>query len=160
MRVGIGYDVHPLRPGRDLVIGGVHIVHPLGLDGHSDADVLTHAVIDSLLGAAALGDIGQHFPPADERWKGVSSDRFLADAAARVRARGGVISHLDVANIGEGPRIAPYREAMRARIAAICGIEVERVGVKATTNEGLGFIGRGEGAAAQAVATIRLPFLP
>ena len=121
---------------------------------------MLHALTDAVLWALGDFDIGQHFPPADERWKGVSSDRFLADAAARVRARGGVISHLDVANIGEGPRIAPYREAMRARIAAICGIEVERVGVKATTNEGLGFIGRGEGAAAHAVATIRLPFVP
>ena len=160
VRVGIGYDVHALGPGSVVMLGGVAIPHTRGLIGHSDADVVLHALTDAVLGALGDGDIGQHFPPADERWKGVSSDRFLADAAARVRARGGVISHLDVAYIGEGPRIAPYREAMRARIAAICGVEVERVGVKATTNEGLGFIGRGEGAAAQAVATIRLPFLP
>ena len=119
---------------------------------------MLHALTDAVLGALGDGDIGEHFPPSDERWKGVSSDRFLADAVGRVRARGGVIAHLDVSYIGEGPKIAPHRETMRARIAAICGVGVDRVGVKATTNEGLGFIGRGEGAAAHAVATIRLPF--
>jgi 2-C-methyl-D-erythritol 4-phosphate cytidylyltransferase/2-C-methyl-D-erythritol 2,4-cyclodiphosphate synthase len=149
VRVGVGYDVHPLGAGSAVI-----------LIGHSDADVVLHALTDAVLGALGDGDIGEHFPPSDERWKGVSSDRFLADAAARVRARGGVIAHLDVSYIGEGPKIAPHREAMRARIAAICGIDVGHVGVKATTNEGLGFIGRGEGAAAHAVATIRLPFAP
>jgi 2-C-methyl-D-erythritol 4-phosphate cytidylyltransferase/2-C-methyl-D-erythritol 2,4-cyclodiphosphate synthase len=139
------------------MLGGVSIPHTRGLIGHSDADVVLHAVTDAILGALGEGDIGQHFPSTDDRWKGVSSDRFLADAAARVRAREGIIAHLDIAYVGEGPKIAPYREAIRASIAGIAGIGIDRVGLKATTNEGLGFIGRGEGAAAHAVATIRLP---
>jgi 2-C-methyl-D-erythritol 4-phosphate cytidylyltransferase/2-C-methyl-D-erythritol 2,4-cyclodiphosphate synthase len=126
--------------------------------GHSDADVVLHALTDALLGALADGDIGVHFPPSDPRWRGASSDRFLSDAVARVRARGGVIAHLDVSIIAEAPRIAPHRDAMRARIAEICAIGVDRVSVKAGTNEGLGFVGRGEGITAQATATIRLPF--
>lgn len=158
VRVGVGYDVHALGTGSEVVLGGVVIPHTRGLVGHSDADVVLHALTDAVLGALGDGDIGEHFPPSDERWRGASSDRFLADAAARVRARGGVIAHLDVSYIGEGPKIAPHREAMRTRIAAICGIGIDRVGVKATTNEGLGFIGRGEGVAAHAVATIRLSF--
>ena len=160
VHVGVGYDVHPLGPGSEVMLGGVAIPHTRGLIGHSDADVVLHALTDAVLGALGDGDIGQHFPPSDQKWRGVSSDRFLADATARVRARGGAIAHLDVAYIGEGPKIAPDREAMRASIAKICGIPVARVGVKATTNEGLGFIGRGEGVAAHAVATIRLPFAP
>jgi 2-C-methyl-D-erythritol 4-phosphate cytidylyltransferase/2-C-methyl-D-erythritol 2,4-cyclodiphosphate synthase len=158
VRVGVGCDVHALGAGNEVMLGGVAIPHTRGLVGHSDADVVLHALTDAVLGALGDGDIGEHFPPSDERWGGVSSDRFLADAAARVKARGGVIAHLDVSYIGEGPKIAPHRDVMRKRIAAICGISVDRVGVKATTNEGLGFIGRGEGVAAHAVATIRLPF--
>ena len=158
VRVGIGYDVHALGPGHEVMLGGVAIPHSRGLVGHSDADVVLHALTDAVLGALGEGDIGAHFPPSDPQWKGASSDRFLADAAARVAARGGVIAHLDVALVAEAPKIAPHRDAMRARIAAICGIAIDRVGVKATTNEGLGFIGRGEGIAAHATATVRLPF--
>jgi 2-C-methyl-D-erythritol 4-phosphate cytidylyltransferase/2-C-methyl-D-erythritol 2,4-cyclodiphosphate synthase len=139
------------------MLGGVPIPHTRGLIGHSDADVVLHAITDAILGALGEGDIGEHFPSSDDRWKGASSDRFLADAATRVRSRGGIIAHLDVAYVGEGPKIAPFREAIRASIAGIAGITIDRVGLKATTNEGLGFIGRGEGAAAHAVATIRLP---
>jgi 2-C-methyl-D-erythritol 4-phosphate cytidylyltransferase/2-C-methyl-D-erythritol 2,4-cyclodiphosphate synthase len=158
VRVGIGFDVHALGPGGEMMLGGVAIPHTRGLVGHSDADVVLHALTDAVLGALGDGDIGTHFPPSDPQWKGVSSDRFLADAAARVRARGGTIAHLDVALVAEGPKIAEHRERIRASIAAIAGIAVDRVGIKATTNEGLGFIGRGEGVSAQAVATIRLPF--
>ena len=158
VRVGIGYDVHALGSGHEVMLGGVAIPHSRGLVGHSDADVVLHALTDAVLGALGDGDIGTHFPPSDPQWKGVSSDRFLADAAARVRARGGTIAHLDVALVAEGPKIAEHRERIRASIAAIAGIAVDRVGIKATTNEGLGFIGRGEGVSAQAVATIRLPF--
>ena len=159
VRVGIGFDVHALGPGHEMMLGGVVIQHTRGLVGHSDADVVLHALTDAVLGALGEGDIGQHFPSSDPQWKNASSDRFLADAARRVKARGGVIAHLDVALIAEGPKIARHRDAMRARIAAICGIGIDRVGVKATTNEGLGFIGRGEGVSAQAVATVRLPFV-
>jgi 2-C-methyl-D-erythritol 4-phosphate cytidylyltransferase/2-C-methyl-D-erythritol 2,4-cyclodiphosphate synthase len=157
VRVGFGYDVHPLGAGSEVMLGGVPIPHTRGLIGHSDADVVLHAITDAILGALGEGDIGEHFPSSDDRWKGASSDRFLADAATRVRSRGGIIAHLDVAYVGEGPKIAPFREAIRASIAGIAGISIDRVGLKATTNEGLGFIGRGEGAAAHAVATIRLP---
>ena len=158
VRVGIGFDVHALGSGNEVMLGGVAIPHTRGLVGHSDADVVLHALTDAVLGALGDGDIGTHFPPSDPQWKGVSSDRFLADAAARVRARGGTIAHLDVALVAEGPKIAEHRERIRASIAAISGIAVDRVGIKATTNEGLGFIGRGEGVSAQAVATIRLPY--
>jgi 2-C-methyl-D-erythritol 4-phosphate cytidylyltransferase / 2-C-methyl-D-erythritol 2,4-cyclodiphosphate synthase len=158
VRVGFGYDVHAIGAGSEVVLGGVTIPHTRGLVGHSDADVVLHALTDAVLGALGDGDIGAHFPPTDDQWKGVSSDRFLAAAAARVAARGGMIAHLDVAFVGQEPKIAPHREAMRARIAEIAGVTIDRVGVKATTNEGLGFIGRGEGSAAHAVATIRLPF--
>jgi 2-C-methyl-D-erythritol 4-phosphate cytidylyltransferase/2-C-methyl-D-erythritol 2,4-cyclodiphosphate synthase len=158
VRVGIGFDVHALGPGHEVVLGGVTIEHTRGLVGHSDADVVLHALTDAVLGALGEGDIGEHFPSTDPQWKGASSDRFLAAAATRVAARGGVIAHLDVAFIGEGPKLAPHRAAIRASIAGICGVAVDRVGVKATTNEGLGFIGRGEGVSAYAVATVRLPF--
>ncbi len=158
IRTGFGYDVHPFGPGSAVMLGGVSIPHTRGLIGHSDADVVLHALTDALLGALGDGDIGQHFPPSDERWRGAASRVFLAEAAARVRARSGVIASLAVSYVGESPRLSPHREAMRASIAEIAGIAVDRVGVKATTNEGLGFIGRGEGAAAHAVATIRLPF--
>jgi 2-C-methyl-D-erythritol 4-phosphate cytidylyltransferase / 2-C-methyl-D-erythritol 2,4-cyclodiphosphate synthase len=156
-RVGVGYDIHPLGAGTQVTLGGVAIPHERGLIGHSDADVGLHALTDAVLGALADGDIGMHFPPSDPKWKGASSDRFLQDAARRVAARGGRIVHLDLVIIAETPKIGPHRDAMRRRISEICGISIDRVGVKATTNEGLGFIGRGEGIAAHASATIRLP---
>jgi 2-C-methyl-D-erythritol 4-phosphate cytidylyltransferase/2-C-methyl-D-erythritol 2,4-cyclodiphosphate synthase len=158
VRVGVGYDVHPLGAGVEVTLGGVKIAHTRGLIGHSDADVVLHALTDAVLGALADGDIGSHFPPSDEQWRGASSDRFLAHAAGRVAGRGGRIAHLDVSVVAEAPRIGPHRDAMRERIAAIAGIRPEQVGVKATTNEGLGFIGRSEGIAAYATATLRLPF--
>ena len=160
IRVGTGYDVHAFGPGNEVMLGGVAIAHTRGVIGHSDGDVALHALTDAVLGAIADGDIGMHFPPSDPQWKGASSDRFLRFAADRVAARGGRIAHLDVAIVTEAPRIAGHRDAIRARIAAICGISPDRVGVKATTNENLGFIGRGEGLAAYATATIRLPFGP
>lgn len=158
IRVGVGYDVHAFGSGTAVMLGGISIPHTRSFVGHSDADVILHALTDAVLGALGDGDIGQHFPPSDPQWKGVASDRFLADAVARVKTRGGMVAHLDVTYLGEGPKIGPHREAMRARIASIAGIRIDRVGVKATTNEGLGYIGRGEGAAAHAVATLRLPF--
>ena len=157
VRVGIGIDVHAFGPGQEVMLGGVAVPHSRGLTGHSDADVVLHALTDAVLGALGDGDIGTHFPPSDPQWKGASSDRFLADAARRVGERGGIIAHLDVAVVAEAPRLAPHREAMRTRIAEICGIGRDRVSVKAGTNEGLGFIGRGEGIAAYATATVRLP---
>jgi 2-C-methyl-D-erythritol 4-phosphate cytidylyltransferase/2-C-methyl-D-erythritol 2,4-cyclodiphosphate synthase len=158
VRVGIGYDIHPLGPGHQVNLGGVPISYIRGLVGHSDADVVLHALTDAVLGALAEGDIGAFFPDTDEEWRNASSAGFLADAARRVAERGGIIAHLDVTLVAQGPRIAPHRDKMRASIAGICGITVDRVGVKATTNEGLGSIGRGEGMAAYATATIRLPF--
>lgn len=158
VRVGIGYDIHGFGSGFQIMLGGVSVPYRRGLVGHSDADVVLHALTDAVLGALGDGDIGQHFPPSDPQWAGASSDRFLADAVTRVAARGGMIAHLDVSVVAERPKLAPYREAMRTRIAEICGITVDRVGVKATTSEGLGFIGRSEGISAHAVATIRLPF--
>ncbi len=160
VRVGVGIDVHAFGEGRQVMLGGVAIPHTHGLVGHSDADVVLHALTDAVLGAIADGDIGVHFPPSDPQWRGASSDRFLAAAVARVKARGGAVSHLDVAVVSEAPRISPHRDAMRARIAAICGIGVDRVSVKAGTNEKLGFVGRGEGIAAYATATVRLPLIP
>lgn len=160
IRVGTGYDVHAFGPGNEVMLGGIAIPHTRGVVGHSDGDVALHALTDAVLGAIADGDIGTHFPPGDPRWKGASSDRFLRFAAERVAACGGRIAHLDIAIVTEGPRIAEHRDAIRARIAAICGISPDRVGVKATTNENLGFIGRGEGLAAYATATVRLPFGP
>jgi 2-C-methyl-D-erythritol 4-phosphate cytidylyltransferase/2-C-methyl-D-erythritol 2,4-cyclodiphosphate synthase len=157
VRVGLGHDVHAFGPGDHVTLGGVAIPHGQGLKGHSDADVVLHALTDAILGALADGDIGLHFPPSDARFAGASSDRFLADAAARVRARGGVIGHLDVTILAEAPRIGPHRDAMRARIAAIAGVPVDRVAVKAGTSEGLGFVGRREGIVAYATATVRLP---
>jgi 2-C-methyl-D-erythritol 4-phosphate cytidylyltransferase/2-C-methyl-D-erythritol 2,4-cyclodiphosphate synthase len=158
IRVGVGYDIHSIGPGHEVNLGGIAIPHSRGLVGHSDADVVLHALTDAILGALADGDIGAHFPSSDQRWRAASSALFLADAVRRVAARGGIIAHLDVALVAQGPQIAPHRDRMRQSIAAICGISPDRVGVKATTNEGLGFIGRGEGVAAHATATIRLPF--
>lgn len=154
MRVGIGYDVHPLRPGRDLVIGGVHIVHPLGLDGHSDADVLTHAVIDSLLGAAALGDIGQHFPASDPGYQGASSQDLLTMVVRTVRQAGYRVVNIDSTVVAEQPRLQPHIDAIRKQLAKTLGIDSGAVSVKATSPEGLGALGREEGIAAHAVALI------
>jgi len=158
VRTGFGFDVHQFGEGDHVVLGGVRISHRRGLSGHSDADVVLHALVDAILGALADGDIGVHFPPTDPQWRGASSDRFLAFAVDRVRARDGCIAHLDVTIVCETPRIGPHRDAMRARIAEIAGIAIERVGVKATTSEKMGFTGRGEGLAAFANATVRLPW--
>jgi 2-C-methyl-D-erythritol 4-phosphate cytidylyltransferase/2-C-methyl-D-erythritol 2,4-cyclodiphosphate synthase len=158
VRTGNGYDVHAFADGDHVMLGGVRIAHARGVTGHSDADVALHALVDAILGALADGDIGLHFPPSDPQWKGASSDRFLAFACDRVRARRGMIAHLDVTVVCEAPRISPHRDAMRERIAAIAGISVDRVGIKATTSEKMGFTGRGEGIVAMATATIRLPW--
>ncbi|MFM2042203.1 MAG: bifunctional enzyme IspD/IspF [Pseudomonadota bacterium] len=160
IRLGTGFDVHKFDAGDHVWLCGVKVPHSHTLEGHSDADVGLHALTDAILGAIADGDIGSHFPPTDMRWKGADSARFLAHAGDLVRARGGVIAHVDVTLICERPKIGPHREAMRARIAEILGLVIGRVAVKATTTEGLGFTGRREGIAAQAAATIRLPFTP
>jgi 2-C-methyl-D-erythritol 2,4-cyclodiphosphate synthase len=154
MRIGQGYDVHRLVEGRPLVLGGVAIPWDRGLEGHSDADVLLHALGDALLGAAALGDLGQHFPPSDEHWKDADSADLLSRIVSLVRKAGFTPVNCDLTLIGEEPRLAPHRDAIRANIAALLGIGVECVGLKATTNEGLGWIGRGEGLAAQAVVLL------
>ncbi|MXP63849.1 bifunctional 2-C-methyl-D-erythritol 4-phosphate cytidylyltransferase/2-C-methyl-D-erythritol 2,4-cyclodiphosphate synthase [Roseomonas sp. M0104] len=155
--MGTGFDVHRLVEGRPLILCGVTIPHPLGLDGHSDADVGLHALCDAIYGALAEGDIGRHFPPSDMQWKDADSTAFLRHAAGRVTARGGILTHVDLTLICERPKIAPHAEAMRARVAELLGIPVGRVSVKATTTERLGFTGRGEGIAAQAAATLLLP---
>ena len=157
IRTGMGFDVHQFGPGDHVTLGGVRIPHDQGLSGHSDADVVLHALVDAILGALADGDIGAHFPPSDPQWRGASSDRFLKFAVERLKARGGVIANFDITVVSEAPKIGPNRDAMRARIAEIAGITPDRVGVKATTNEGMGFIGRREGIVAYATATIRLP---
>lgn len=157
IRVGTGYDVHAFEPGDKVVLGGISIPHDRSLKGHSDADVLLHALADAIFGALGDGDIGHHFPPSDPKWRGAKSDIFLGFAADLVRQRGGMISHLDATIVCELPKIGPHREAMRKRIAEICRIEVGRVAVKATTSEKLGFTGRREGIAALATATVRLP---
>lgn len=154
MRIGAGYDIHPLKEGRALVIGGVRIEHPLGLDGHSDADVLTHAVIDALLGAAALGNIGQHFPPDDPKYKDASSLDLLSAAADLVQEAGYRVINVDSTVIAEEPRLQPHLSAMRTNLAQRVGILHDAVSVKATSPEGLGALGRGTGIAAQAVALI------
>ena len=156
-RVGQGFDVHPFGPGDHVMVCGVAIPHEVAPVGHSDADVGLHALTDAVLGAIGAGDIGMHFPPSDPRWRGASSDRFLAYAAALVRERGGAIAAVDVTIICERPKIAPYRDRMIERVAEILEISPGRVSIKATTTERLGFTGRGEGIAAQAVATVRLP---
>jgi 2-C-methyl-D-erythritol 4-phosphate cytidylyltransferase/2-C-methyl-D-erythritol 2,4-cyclodiphosphate synthase len=158
VRTGNGFDVHAFGDGDYVMLGGVRIPHTRGLTGHSDADVALHALVDAILGALADGDIGMHFPPSDPQWRGAASERFLAFACERVRARSGVIAHLDVTIVCEAPRVAPHRDAIRARIAAIAGIPVTRVAVKATTSEKLGFTGRSEGMVAMATATVRLPW--
>jgi 2-C-methyl-D-erythritol 4-phosphate cytidylyltransferase/2-C-methyl-D-erythritol 2,4-cyclodiphosphate synthase len=160
VRTGNGFDVHAFADGDHVMLAGIRIPHSRGVTGHSDADVALHALVDAILGALADGDIGAHFPPTDPQWKGVASERFLAFACERVRARRGIVAHLDVTIVCETPRVSPHRDAMRAKIAAIAGIPVGRVGVKATTSEKLGFTGRGEGIVAMATATIRLPWSP
>lgn len=155
-RTGVGFDVHAFGGDGPVMLGGVSIPHARGLAGHSDADVVLHAITDALLGAAGLGDIGDHFPPSDPQWKGASSDRFLIHAAALIGQRGGVVDHVDCTVICEAPKIAPHREAMRAYVANVLKLRIDQVSIKATTTERLGFAGRGEGIAAQAAATIRL----
>jgi 2-C-methyl-D-erythritol 2,4-cyclodiphosphate synthase len=150
-RTGIGIDSHRLVPGRRLVLGGVEIPFELGLAGHSDADVLAHAIADALLGAAGLGDIGQLFPDTDEAWRDADSMGLLAEVVARVRAHGFSLLHVDATVMLERPKLAPHREAIHASLAAVLGCSVN---VKATTGEGMGFVGRGEGAAALAIATL------
>lgn len=154
IRVGIGYDVHRLVQGRRLVLGGVEIPGELGLEGHSDADVLLHAIGDALLGAAGLGDLGRHFPPSDERWRDAPSTLLLQEIVRLLDETGWQVVNVDATLIAERPRLEPFREEMRARTADALGIEVERVSLKATTNERLGFVGRGEGIAGLAVALI------
>ena len=154
MRVGSGYDAHRLRPGRNLILGGVHIDHPVGLDGHSDADVLTHAVIDALLGAAGLGDIGRHFPETDPKYEGSSSLDLLQSAVTMLKDAGYRIVNVDCTVIAETPRLQLHLGAMRAHLAKALDVELNAVNVKATSPEGLGALGRTEGIAAQAVALI------
>jgi 2-C-methyl-D-erythritol 4-phosphate cytidylyltransferase/2-C-methyl-D-erythritol 2,4-cyclodiphosphate synthase len=158
VRTGFGTDVHQFTDGDHIWLGGVKIPHSRGVTGHSDADVVLHSLVDAILGALAEGDIGVHFPPSDPQWRGASSDRFLAFAVERVRARGGLIAHLDITVVCEAPRVGPHRDAMRARIAEITGLSQERVAIKATTSEKMGFTGRGEGIVAFATATVRLPW--
>ena len=155
-RTGMGFDVHAFAGEGPLMMGGIAIPHARGLAGHSDADVVLHAITDALLGASGLGDIGEHFPPSDPRWKGASSEIFLAHAAELIRERGGMIDHIDCTIICEEPKVGPHRLEMRAKVAAILQVRVDQVSIKATTTERLGFTGRGEGIAAQALANIRL----
>lgn len=155
-RTGLGFDVHAFAGEGPVMMGGIAIPHNRGLAGHSDADVVLHAITDALLGAAGLGDIGEHFPPSDPRWKGASSDLFLVHAASLIRERGGIIDHVDCTIVCEEPKVGPHRLEMRRKVAAVLGLGEGQVSIKATTTEGLGFTGRREGIAAQAVANIRL----
>ena len=154
IRIGMGFDVHRLVEGEELWLGGIRLDHSKGLSGHSDADVALHAIVDALLGAVANGDIGSHFPPSDPRWKGASSDQFLEHAAKLVREAGYGVGNVDLTIICEAPKIGPHRDAMRTRIADLLGVDIALVSVKATTTERLGLTGRGEGIAAQAIATV------
>ena len=156
VRTATGYDVHKFTDGDHIWLCGLKVPHTHGLEGHSDADVGLHAITDAILGCVGEGDIGQHFPPTDERWRGAASWKFLDHAASLVAAKGGVITHVDVTIICERPKVGPHRDAMKAKIAEILHLELSRVSVKATTTEGLGFTGRREGIAAQAIATVRL----
>jgi 2-C-methyl-D-erythritol 2,4-cyclodiphosphate synthase len=155
VRTGLGYDCHAFAEGRPLVLGGIGIEHPVGLTGHSDADVLTHAIIDALLGAAALGDIGEHFPDTEERYRGADSVELLRVTVGLLAARGFQIENVDATVVIERPALAPHRDRMRAALAEALGLAVEQVSVKATRGEGMGFVGREEGAAALAIATVR-----
>lgn len=159
-RSGIGYDVHRFVEGRRLVIGGVEIPHPMGLDGHSDADVLLHAIADAILGAAALGDIGQHFPPGDDEWKGIDSRELLRRSVTMVTGAGWALVNIDCTVIAEAPKIAPHSAAMRLEIREVTGLPIDAISVKATTSERMGFVGREEGIAAMAVAMIAPIGLP
>ena len=156
-RVGIGYDVHQLKAGRPLILGGVVIEHDTGLDGHSDADVLMHAICDAVLGAIGEGDIGSFFPPSDPQWKNAPSRIFLEEAARQITKRNGQLINVDAMLIAEAPKITPHIPAMKENIATALGIAADAVGIKATTNETMGFVGRGEGMAAHAVASVELP---
>ena len=153
-RVGIGYDVHPLVPGRKLFLGGIEIPYDKGLEGHSDADVLIHAIADAILGAIGESDIGHHFPNSDERWRGVRSTVFLEQIAKIVKEKGFVLENVDSSLISEAPKIGPYLQQMKAAIGTALGLAPDAVGIKATTNERLGFVGRGEGIAAMAIASV------
>jgi len=155
-RTGLGFDVHAFEGDGPIMMGGVEIPHSKGLAGHSDADVVLHAITDALLGSAGLGDIGEHFPPSDQRWKGASSEIFLAHAASLIRDAGAIIDHVDCTIICEEPKVGPHRLSMRKRVSEILQLREQQVNIKATTTEGLGFTGRSEGIAAQAVANIRL----
>lgn len=155
MRVGIGYDVHKLVPQRKLVLGGVTIPYELGLLGHSDADVLVHAIMDALLGAAAMGDIGRHFPDNDPKYKGIASLKLLAEVAEKLCSKNYMVNNIDAVIVAQAPKLAPYVEAMRDNIAGILGIAGDYINIKATTTEHLGFAGRGEGIGAYAVCTIK-----
>jgi 2-C-methyl-D-erythritol 2,4-cyclodiphosphate synthase len=157
VHVGIGYDVHALVEGRRLILGGVEIPHPRGLEGHSDADVLMHAICDAVLGALGEGDIGHFFPNTDVRWKGARSRIFLSEAARLVGSRGGKMINVDATVIAQAPKINPHVGEMKVNIAEALGLDIQRVGIKATTNERLGFLGREEGIAAMAVASVDLP---
>jgi 2-C-methyl-D-erythritol 2,4-cyclodiphosphate synthase len=157
VHVGIGYDTHALVTGRKLILGGVDIPHSMGLEGHSDADVLMHAICDAILGAVGKGDIGQFFPNTDPRWRGAASRIFLEEAAHQVTVRQGKIVNVDATVLAEQPRLVPHFAAMKANIAAALKVNVDQVGIKATTNERLGFVGRAEGMAAMAVASVDLP---
>jgi 2-C-methyl-D-erythritol 2,4-cyclodiphosphate synthase len=157
LRVGFGYDVHPLVPGRPLVLGGVTIPYERGLEGHSDADVLLHALTDAVLGALGAGDIGAHFPNTDPKWKNVASTLFLAESARLAKAKKATILNVDATLLAEAPKLLPHFPAMCQKIAAALGLPVDRVNMKATTNEKLGFIGRGDGIAALAVAALDVP---
>lgn len=159
-RTGLGFDVHAFAAGSELWLGGILIPHSKGLSGHSDADVALHALTDALLGAIGEGDIGLHFPPSDPQWRGAASSLFLEHARTLIEARGGVIDHADVTIICEAPKIGPHRDSIRRRIADLLRLPPARVSIKATTTERLGFTGRGEGIAAQAIATVRLPEQP
>jgi len=156
-RVGLGYDVHQLKTGRPLILGGVEIPHDRGLDGHSDADVIMHAICDAVLGALGEGDIGSFFPPSDPQWKDASSKFFLEEAARQVEKRSGRVVNIDAMLIAEAPKIAPYIPDMKNNIATALGVQPKDIGIKATTNETMGFVGRGEGMAAHAVASLELP---
>lgn len=157
IRVGAGFDVHAFGPGDHVVLGGVRIAHEAGVIAHSDGDVLLHALCDALLGAAALGDIGQHFPDSDPRWRGAASAQFVQHAVALLQERGYRIGNVDLTLLCEAPRIARHREAIRMQVAQLLGLDLEAVNLKATTTEKLGFIGRREGLAAEAVVLIQKP---
>jgi 2-C-methyl-D-erythritol 2,4-cyclodiphosphate synthase len=154
MRIGSGLDVHAFGPGDHLMLGGVRIAHARGVVAHSDGDVVLHALCDALLGAAGLGDIGQHFPDSDPRWKGADSARFVAAVLGMLRVRGLTVANADLTVIAEAPKVAPHRDAIRREVARLLEVPVERVNIKATTTEGLGFLGRAEGVAAHAVVLL------